>query len=407
MVGAPARRRPGRPRALTCPGAARRSPAPSSYATETGSSTGTLLPGESWAAAASRIAAPVDAEPVAHDLSGETLRFDVGPDRAVYLRAMTHSDLPALTRWLRAPHVQRWWHNDGDPTTDRVTATYGPRVDGSTPTRMWVVEVNGRSVGFVQDYRIRDYPGFALLTPDPDAVGLDYAIGEPEWAGRGSGCPRAVGVDAGRAPPLPRRHVLLRRARPRATRRRCGSWTRPGSPGARGSTSRSGTARPRRSSAAPSTCAASSARQHHAVRHDVPMTDDIAADLRLPAGPVDLTAIETDAAPGFDGKKSDGKAALSAMGDELADLQERLWAERTVGSERRVLLVLQGMDTSGQGRRAAPHDRPRRPAGRADHQLQGTHGRGEAPTTSSGASRRACRRPATSGSSTARTTRTC
>lgn len=78
------------------------------------------------------------------------------------------------------------------------------------------------------------------------------------------------------------------------------------------------------------------------------MTDDIAAHLRV-AGPVDLTAIETDAAPGFDGDKADGQAALAAMGEELADLQERLWAERTVGSERRVLLVLQGMDTSGKG----------------------------------------------------------
>ena len=65
--------------------------------------TGTLLPGEPWAAAAARIAAPVDGEPVAHDLSGDTLRFDVEPDRAVYLRAMTRSDLPALTRWLQAP----------------------------------------------------------------------------------------------------------------------------------------------------------------------------------------------------------------------------------------------------------------------------------------------------------------
>jgi PPK2 family polyphosphate:nucleotide phosphotransferase len=37
------------------------------------------------------------------------------------------------------------------------------------------------------------------------------------------------------------------------------------------------------------------------------------------------------------------------MADELADLQERLWAEGTVGSERRVLVVLQGMDTSGKG----------------------------------------------------------
>jgi polyphosphate kinase 2 (PPK2 family) len=75
----------------------------------------------------------------------------------------------------------------------------------------------------------------------------------------------------------------------------------------------------------------------------------IASALRLPVGPVDLAAIATDAAPGFDGKKADGQAALAAMQPELADLQERLWAERTAGSERRVLLVLQGMDTSGKG----------------------------------------------------------
>ena len=66
-------------------------------------------------------------------------------------------------------------------------------------------------------------------------------------------------------------------------------------------------------------------------------------------GPVDLEALETDAAPGFDGKKADGKVALAEMGEELADLQERLFALRAVGTRRRVLLVLQGMDTSGKG----------------------------------------------------------
>jgi PPK2 family polyphosphate:nucleotide phosphotransferase len=70
---------------------------------------------------------------------------------------------------------------------------------------------------------------------------------------------------------------------------------------------------------------------------------------RLSAGPVDLAAIPTDATPGFAQRKSQGKAALSALGDELSDLQERLWAERITGSRRRVLLVLQGMDTSGKG----------------------------------------------------------
>src|SRR5215217_2750644 len=70
--------------------------------------------------------------------------------------------------------------------------------------------------------------------------------------------------------------------------------------------------------------------------------------LRLPPGPVDLRTIETDAAPGYDGDKKSGKADLLAIGDELFDLQQRLYAGKADGG-RAVLLVLQGMDTSGKG----------------------------------------------------------
>ena len=70
---------------------------------------------------------------------------------------------------------------------------------------------------------------------------------------------------------------------------------------------------------------------------------------RLPSGPVDLTSIPSDATSGFEGGKRAGAKALVALGDELSDLQERLWAERSTGSARRLLLVLQGMDTSGKG----------------------------------------------------------
>ncbi len=70
---------------------------------------------------------------------------------------------------------------------------------------------------------------------------------------------------------------------------------------------------------------------------------------RLPPGPVDLATLPTDAKPGFDGNKRAGKNALFAMGDELSDLQEQLFAEGIDGATRRVLLVLQGMDTSGKG----------------------------------------------------------
>lgn len=148
-------------------------------------------PDEPLAAAAARVAE--DLSPTAalhlwpHDLSGGTAYFVVDRDLVLDLRTMTRGDLPVLAEWLRAPHVRRWWHADGEPSDAPVVARYGPRVDGDTPTRMWVVEVNGRSIGFVQDYRIRDYPDFALLAPDADALGLDYAIGDPHRVGRGLG----------------------------------------------------------------------------------------------------------------------------------------------------------------------------------------------------------------------------
>jgi PPK2 family polyphosphate:nucleotide phosphotransferase len=71
--------------------------------------------------------------------------------------------------------------------------------------------------------------------------------------------------------------------------------------------------------------------------------------LRVPAGPVDLGALDTRATPGFGGGKKDGKAALADLGARLSDLQERLHAEGVKGGTRSLLLVLQGMDTSGKG----------------------------------------------------------
>jgi PPK2 family polyphosphate:nucleotide phosphotransferase len=76
---------------------------------------------------------------------------------------------------------------------------------------------------------------------------------------------------------------------------------------------------------------------------------DLIAPLRVPEGTVDLASIDTDSAPGFPGKKADGKGALFALGPALSDLQERLFAEGRSGGRRNLLLVLQGMDTSGKG----------------------------------------------------------
>jgi PPK2 family polyphosphate:nucleotide phosphotransferase len=77
----------------------------------------------------------------------------------------------------------------------------------------------------------------------------------------------------------------------------------------------------------------------------------LTALLRLPAGPVDLAALDPAATPGFSGKKSDAPAATEALAPELSDLQERLYAAgRSVAEHApKILVVLQGMDTSGKG----------------------------------------------------------
>ncbi|WP_183092290.1 polyphosphate kinase 2 family protein [Nocardioides stalactiti] len=77
--------------------------------------------------------------------------------------------------------------------------------------------------------------------------------------------------------------------------------------------------------------------------------DDYSALLSPAAGPVDLAAIATDATPGSDGDKAAGEAELVGLGPELADLQERLFAHGKADGRHSVLLVLQGMDTSGKG----------------------------------------------------------
>ncbi len=74
--------------------------------------------------------------------------------------------------------------------------------------------------------------------------------------------------------------------------------------------------------------------------------------LRLPPGPVVLDGYDPRATPGAPGGKERTKAALATDGPLLADLQERLYAEANTQegprSDRRLLLVLQGMDTSGK-----------------------------------------------------------
>lgn len=72
--------------------------------------------------------------------------------------------------------------------------------------------------------------------------------------------------------------------------------------------------------------------------------------LRLaPGAPADLASFDAGATPGVS-SRARAEAQLPALSERLSALQERLYADAVgSGSPRRVLLVLQGMDTSGKG----------------------------------------------------------
>ena len=71
--------------------------------------------------------------------------------------------------------------------------------------------------------------------------------------------------------------------------------------------------------------------------------------LRCPPGPADLTQFGPRATPGLNSGKDEALGALPDYPQRLAELQERLYAAAKEGDRRRLLLVLQGMDTSGKG----------------------------------------------------------
>ena len=62
-----------------------------------------------------------------------------------------------------------------------------------------------------------------------------------------------------------------------------------------------------------------------------------------------LGDLDPRSTPGFTGDKKEGKEVMGELQSRLGDLQERLFAESKGGGQRSVLLVIQGMDTSGKG----------------------------------------------------------
>lgn len=74
-------------------------------------------------------------------------------------------------------------------------------------------------------------------------------------------------------------------------------------------------------------------------------TEPLAQALR----PGDLATLDCTSTPAWSGDRAAAEVRLAANGERLSEVQEKLFADGRTGGTRSVLLILQGMDTSGKG----------------------------------------------------------
>lgn len=103
-------------------------------------------------------------------------------------RRMVIGDLPLMHRWLRTSHVLEWWWDGVAPTYAAVSEKYAPRSRSEEPTDPYIIMYGDRSIGYIQTYRIRDYPEYAAqVGVDEEAAGIDLFIGEADFLHMGLG----------------------------------------------------------------------------------------------------------------------------------------------------------------------------------------------------------------------------
>lgn len=93
-------------------------------------------------------------------------------------RAVTPADAGLLGTWQAAAHVRAWW--DASEGYDAAQLA-DPRV------ARWIVSMNGRPFGFMQDYTVHGWDSHHFADLPEGSRGIDQYIGDPEMLGLGHG----------------------------------------------------------------------------------------------------------------------------------------------------------------------------------------------------------------------------
>jgi aminoglycoside 6'-N-acetyltransferase len=91
---------------------------------------------------------------------------------------MKEGDLPVLYAWLQAPHVREFYHRKSVAGWEEMRAEYLQRLDPDWPTRCFISYFGMTRLGYIQTYRVADYPEYSAMIGEDKGISLDLFIGD-------------------------------------------------------------------------------------------------------------------------------------------------------------------------------------------------------------------------------------
>jgi hypothetical protein len=105
---------------------------------------------------------------------------------AICYRPLAEADLPLVADWLNRRHLRRFFQPMPISLAE-VEAKYGPRIRGEVPTHSSLALLDGAPFGYLQCYRVVDWPEFQATVGVGEGISIDPFISEPALIGKGLG----------------------------------------------------------------------------------------------------------------------------------------------------------------------------------------------------------------------------
>jgi aminoglycoside 6'-N-acetyltransferase len=113
--------------------------------------------------------------------------MDASQYRTLNFKPLKEEDLPVLYAWLQAKHVREFYHRKTVPSWKEMHAEYIQRLDPDWPTRCFFSYSGVTPLGYIQTYRVEDYPEYGAMIGEDKGISLDLFIGDAALIGKGWG----------------------------------------------------------------------------------------------------------------------------------------------------------------------------------------------------------------------------